>query len=447
MCLTNTLLRFLQGISLCLALVLAMVLSAPLLAQETAIDAPSGELPTVSAFAAAQDPGLSADQLAILMVPLTATELSQIADAWQGYLRAALDEAAQLNLALIGENDTQAPKLREQLAGMTKAHRELIPLYELVLENWDRKGAVAEDTQAHRDFLAAVQADSVRTTDIRTLTRFATAWLFSFEGGLGVLIKLAGLIVAIWAMIFVARFARRVARRGLEKVPTLSNLLKSFVLTAVYWSTFVVGILVVLALFGVNVTPLFAVVGGLSFILGFALQETLGNLASGLMIMVLKPFDTGDYIQTAGISGVVDEMSVVSTQIRTFDNQIIVVPNSKIWGDVITNVSASATRRVDLVFGIAYTDSAAHAIKVLQGLVANHKLCLSDPAPEIFVGELGDSSVNIFCRPWSKSQDYWTVYWGLLGQAKERFDAEGISIPFPQQDVHLIQADPAGDPR
>jgi small conductance mechanosensitive channel len=215
-------------------------------------------------------------------------------------------------------------------------------------------------------------------------------------------------------------------------------MLKRFIATTVYWVVFVLGILVVLALFGVNVTPLFAVLGGLSFILGFALQETLGNLASGLMIMVLKPFDTGDYIQVGGSSGFVDEMSVVSTKIRTFDNQIIVVPNSKIWGDVITNVSASEERRVDLVFGIAYSDNAAQAIDVLKDLVAQHALCLKTPEPEVFVGELGDNSVNIFCRPWSKSDDYWTVYWDLTGQAKERFDEEGISIPFPQRDVHLI---------
>jgi small conductance mechanosensitive channel len=158
-----------------------------------------------------------------------------------------------------------------------------------------------------------------------------------------------------------------------------------------------------------------------------------------LMIMVLKPFDMGDFIQTAGISGVVDDLSIVSTQIRTFDNQIIVVPNSKIWGDVITNVNALDTRRIDLVFGIAYTDSATHAIEVLKELVSNHKLCLTDPAVDIFVGELGDSSVNIFCRPWCKSGDYWTIFWDLTAQAKERFDAEGISIPFPQQDVHLHQ--------
>jgi len=435
---TIHILRLLQGLALSLALALAF----PLSAKEATDEESSNNQRPVSAFAKAQSPDLSAEQLAILLVPLTSEELSEIAAVWQGHVRAALDEAAHLNLALVDASDAQAKQLREQLAGMTEAHRELIPLYELVLENWDRKGAVAEDSQAHRNFLSAVQADSVRTTDIRTLMRFVTAWVFSVEGGLGVLIKLAGVLVAIWAMMFVARFARKLARNGLKNVPNLSNLLKSFVLTAVYWTTFVIGILIVLALFGVNVTPLFAVVGGLSFILGFALQETLGNLASGLMIMVLKPFDTGDYIHTAGISGVVDEMSVVSTQIRTFDNQIIVVPNSKIWGDVITNVSTSDTRRVDLVFGIAYTDNAAHAIKVLQELVAIHKLCLSDPAPEIFVGELGDSSVNIFCRPWCKTEDYWVVYWDLTGQAKERFDVEGISIPFPQQDVHLHQVEP-----
>jgi small conductance mechanosensitive channel len=183
--------------------------------------------------------------------------------------------------------------------------------------------------------------------------------------------------------------------------------------------------------------------GGASFILGFAMQETLGNLASGLMIMVLKPFDTGDYIHVAGTSGTVDDMSVVSTTIRTVDNQVITVPNSKIWGDVITNVNASDTRRVDMVFGIGYGDSADHAISVLRELVDQEKLILDDPATDIFVGELGDSSVNIFVRPWTKSEDYWTVYWSLMAKAKERFDEEGISIPFPQRDVHLITSDAA----
>jgi small conductance mechanosensitive channel len=134
-------------------------------------------------------------------------------------------------------------------------------------------------------------------------------------------------------------------------------------------------------------------------------------------------------------------MTIVSTTIRTFDNQIIVIPNSKIWGDVITNVSAADTRRVDLVFGIGYSDSAEEAKRVLAIAVSEHPLCLKEPAPEIFVGELGDSSVNLFCRPWVKTPDYWTVYWDLTGNVKERFDAAGITIPFPQRDVHLFPSD------
>jgi len=141
----------------------------------------------------------------------------------------------------------------------------------------------------------------------------------------------------------------------------------------------------------------------------------------------------------SGTSGVVDNVSVIATTIRTFDNQIIMVPNSKVWGDVITNVNAASERRVDLVFGIGYTDSAPKAIDILTKLIEQNELCLTDPAPSIFVGELADSSVNIFCRPWVKTADYWTVYWDLLSQAKDQFDAEGISIPFPQRDVHVYQ--------
>ena len=389
------------------------------------------------------DTSISGEDLEILLVPLTAEELSDVAGTWQGIVRSQLEEVAQISLGLRTASGEQEGDLRSQLASLSDSGSALLNNYRLVLEAWTLKGAKAEDLQPHTDYILALKAGALKTTDFQTLFQNAWAWLFSWDGGVGLLMAVLGVLLAVWAMMFVARMVRRVTERGLEKIPTISRMLKRFIATAVFWAVFVLGILVVLALFGVNVTPLFAVLGGLSFILGFALQETLGNLASGLMIMVLKPFDTGDYIQVGGSSGFVDEMSVVSTKIRTFDNQIIIVPNSKIWGDVITNVSASEERRVDLVFGIAYSDNAAQAIDVLKELVSKHKLCLKTPEPEVFVGELGDNSVNIFCRPWSKSDDYWTVYWDLTGQAKERFDDEGISIPFPQRDVHLIPAEGA----
>jgi small conductance mechanosensitive channel len=205
----------------------------------------------------------------------------------------------------------------------------------------------------------------------------------------------------------------------------------------VYWLTIAFGLMVVLAALGVNITPLFALVGGASFIIAFALQETLGNLAAGLMIMINRPFDEGDYVLVAGLGGTVKHVSVVSTTVTTPDNQVIVIPNSKVWGDVITNVTASETRRIDLLFGIGYGDSIEQAQKVLEEVVAHHPLVLKDPAPVIRVNELADSSVNFIVRPWTKTGDYWTVYWDLQRAVKEAFDNNGISIPFPQTDMHL----------
>lgn len=417
------------GVFFCLA---AFFLATAMSLAQQADDPP----PSVQAT----DPAISEQALSVMLVPLTASELAELAQTWQGHARRELEDLSRLGLALQGAAGAQEDTLRDTYQAQRDSVSESGTKYSLVVDAWAAKGGPADEVDLHKKYIQAATAGALRATDIKTLFAAGWDWLTSREGGGRLVFSILGVLISIWAMLFVARIARRMTSRGLEKVPNLSRLLKSFVVTTVYWLVFATGVVVVLGLFGVNVTPLFAVVGGLSFILGFALQETLGNLASGLMIMILKPFDTGDYIQTAGTSGFVDDMSIVSTRIRTFDNQIILVPNSKIWGDVITNVSASEQRRVDLVFGIAYSDSAAHAIEVLQRLVAAHPLCLNDPPPEIFVGELGDNSVNVFCRPWVKSGDYWTVYWDLTGQAKERFDQEGISIPFPQRDVHLISS-------
>ncbi|MDO6501290.1 mechanosensitive ion channel family protein [Shimia thalassica] len=389
-------------------------------------------------LAKAADKTVSSNALKNYIVPLTADELSNLAGIWQDHLSQSIETYIELNASLEGLDENLAHKVREQITTLSDTHSVYSENYQIVLNGWLAKGGAADDVATHQSYLDAVSTATLRATDVRTLFSLATNWLISKDGGLGLLLQLGVFIVAFVVLLFVARFVRKTVSKGLERLPAMSRLLKKFVLTVVYWITIIVGLMVALGLAGVNVTPMFAVFGGLSFILGFALQDTLGNLASGLMIMVLKPFDTGDYIEISGASGNVDAMSIVSTQIRTFDNQIIVVPNSKIWGDVITNVSAAKTRRVDLVFGIAYSDNASQAVEVLKGLVANDPRCLKEPVPEIFVGELGDSSVNLFCRPWVATEDYWDVYWGLTGVAKEAFDQEGISIPFPQRDVHLI---------
>jgi small conductance mechanosensitive channel len=158
------------------------------------------------------------------------------------------------------------------------------------------------------------------------------------------------------------------------------------------------------------------------------------------MIMFYKPFDIDDFVETPSLSGTVKSMTLVTTNMLTPDNKLLVVPNNELWGKVITNVTGSAERRVDLVFGIGYGDDIALAERVLSEVVAAHPLVLKEPEPVIRVAELGESSVNLICRPWVKTADYWPVYWELTRAVKERFDAEGISIPFPQRDVHLRQA-------
>ena len=199
-----------------------------------------------------------------------------------------------------------------------------------------------------------------------------------------------------------------------------------------------IGVLIGLAALEVNVGPLLAVIGAAGFVIAFALQDSLGNFASGILILVFKPFDVGDTVQVAGVLGKVQSMNLLAVQIRTLDNKAVIVPNNQVWSDAITNVTGTSTRRVDLVFGIGYGDDMDKAQSILEDVVSKHEKILKDPEPVIRVHELGDSSVNFICRPWVKSADYWDVYWDLTRGVKERFDAEGVSIPFPQRDVHLI---------
>jgi len=164
------------------------------------------------------------------------------------------------------------------------------------------------------------------------------------------------------------------------------------------------------------------------------------------MILAYRPFDVGDFVEAAGVTGRVKDMNLVSTRILTLDHQTLIVPNSKIWGDVIRNVTAQPMRRVDMVFGISYRDEIPKAERVLGEIVAAHGKVLDDPAPVIKVHTLNDSSVDFIVRPWARTEDYWDVYWDITREVKMRFDREGISIPFPQRDVHLIGQVPAPSP-
>ncbi len=204
---------------------------------------------------------------------------------------------------------------------------------------------------------------------------------------------------------------------------------------------FVIGFLIALSQIGISLAPMLAGLGVAGFIIGFALQDTLGNFAAGGMILIYRPFDVDDYIEVAGVDGTVKKMNLVSTTITTPDNQALIIPNSKIWGDVIRNKTGQRVRRVDLEFGISYADSIEHAEEVFRKVLATMPAVLPEPAPNIQVIRHGESSIDFIVRPWVKTEDYWPTYWAMQRAVKLAFDEAGITIPFPQRDVHHFQGD------
>lgn len=243
-------------------------------------------------------------------------------------------------------------------------------------------------------------------------------------------------------ILFVTRAIVKLVRKVVSKAVInknlkLSHLMQNFFVSMSGNIVWVIGIMVGLSQIGLNLAPILTGFGIAGVIIGFALQDTLSNFAAGMMLLIYRPFDVGDFVFAGGVDGKVSHMSLVNTTIRTFDNQIIIVPNSKIWGDVIKNVTHERTRRVDMVFGIGYGDDLLKAEAVLTEIVTAHPATLKSPEPMIKVHTLNTSSVDFIVRPWVKTDDYWDVYWDITKEVKLRFDKEGISIPFPQQDVHL----------
>lgn len=242
------------------------------------------------------------------------------------------------------------------------------------------------------------------------------------------------LVVGIWA----AKLIKKLVVSVMQK-KAIEPMLISFAGSLAYITLVAFVIIAALGQLGVQTTSFIAIIGAAGLAIALSLQASLSNFASGVMIIFFRPFKVGDFVEAGGVSGVVEGIQIFSTQMRTGDNKAIIVPNSSITGGNITNYSAKNERRVDLVFGIGYDDDIKQAKKVLADIIKKEKRILNDPEPVIAVSELADSSVNFVVRPWVKTEDYWGVYFDLTEAVKLRFDKEGISIPYPQQDVHMHQ--------
>jgi len=246
------------------------------------------------------------------------------------------------------------------------------------------------------------------------------------------------LAIGFWGAKMIARLVKGLMeRRDADQALTgfVGNLVNALIVTF--------AVIAALNKVGIQTTSLIAIVGAAGLAIGLALKDTLGNFAAGVMILIFKQFKAGDFIEAAGVLGVVETLNVFSTQLKTGDNKTVYVPNGKLIGDNIINYSTKPTRRIDMVIGVSYDADLSHVKKVLEDILAKESRILEDPAPTIGVLELADNSVNFAFRPWVNAADYWGVHFDLNAAVKTRFDAEGIGIPYPQRDVHLYQQEAA----
>jgi small conductance mechanosensitive channel len=356
---------------------------------------------------------ISLEELEYRLSPLTKDDLSVEADGWLQVLK----------------------KHGEELSNTQKT--VLVDRLKAVIEEYRSKGGKVDDYEA---YIKAVSGVDVKVSDASATWTVIFGWLKSAQGGLRWLKNISFFLVVVLAAWLLAALLGKAARKAVAGIEGASELLKDFIVNIIRKLIFIVGLVVALSMLEINIGPFLATIGAAGFIIAFALQGTLSNFAAGIMILIYRPYDIGDLIDVGGTFGKVDAMTIVSTTLMTVDNKKVVVPNNKIWGDTITNVTGTDKRRVDMVFGIGYSDDIAKAQKILEEILVKHAAVLKDPKPVVKVHELADSSVNFVVRPWAETDNYWDVYWDITRTVKERFDAEGVSIPFPQRDVHMHQA-------
>jgi small conductance mechanosensitive channel len=253
-------------------------------------------------------------------------------------------------------------------------------------------------------------------------------------------------IIAALVIFIVGRWVARLASRLIEKVLIKANVeaaLARFLRKLCYFLILAFVIIAAIDKIGIQTTSLVAVIGAAGLAIGFALQGSLSNFAAGVMILIFKPFKAGDFVEIAGTLGGVEEVGIFNTVLNHPDNRRIIVPNSQITSDKITNFTAIDRRRVDMTFGISYDDDIRTAKDVLMNLVKSDPRVLKDPEPVVAVSELADSSVNLVVRPWAKPADYWGVFFDTMEKGKAELEKAGITIPFPQRDVHTYQENKA----
>lgn len=347
-----------------------------------------------------------------------------------------LDGAVRVANIKAEEEEEEKLTILNALTELRTQRSALIERFDVVLNELKAKGGEIEVYEKYRDSVAEVIVDVSDTSAVWT---FVTGWLTSEKGGVlwGINIsKFLGIMAAFYGL---ALLVGKAVEKATRATMTGSQLLKDFINVFARRTVIALGLLVAVSAIGVSATPLLALITAAGLVIGLALQGTLSNFASGLLLLFYRPFDVGDAVDAGGTTGKVDSMNLMSTVIRSWDNKVMIVPNNSIWANIITNITRTSNRRVDLVFGISYSDPIEKSQAILEKILKDHPDVLDDPEPLVRVFELGDSSVNFIVRPWVKPENYWEVYWSITRKVKEEFDKQGVSIPFPQRDVHVHQ--------
>jgi len=370
------------------------------------------------------------------------------ADNASAYLDVTMEHLAKLRRQL-----ATLPKNEELVARITVTEKHMLVIAEILRKRAKRVNDLGLDTTAiNAQLIAATGALTTEILDWNVIIGIASDFFTGIgewisDNGARVVFQFVIFLIILAAAWKVAALGEMVARQALGSMRVkLSQLLERMIVSTTRSVILLLGLLIGLSQLGISLGPLLAGLGIAGFIVGFALQDSLSNFASGLMILIYRPFDVGDVVDVSGAFGTVRHMSLVNTTVLTFDNQTLVVPNNQVWRNVIKNLTGQPTRRIDLLFGISYGDDVEKAERVLHEIVAANDKILKQPEAVIRLHELGDSSVNFIVRPWAKTEDYWDVYWAITREVKLRFDREGISIPFPQRDVHLFTQSQATQP-
>jgi small conductance mechanosensitive channel len=364
-----------------------------------------------------------------------AEEATEAAAATDAEALKSVAESAQM----VAEQKTEEKRdFLETLAELRDQRAMLLERLNLVLLELKAKGG---EVESYKSYMTAVSRDIIDVTDRSAVWTFVSRWVTSDQGGVKLAINVLKFVAVLLVFYVLAIVAGKAAEKATAKSRAMSTLLRGFVVTTARRGAMLVGLMIAISAMGVPIGPVLAVITAAGFVVGLALQGTLSNFASGLLILLYRPFDVGDAVDAGGVAGSVTAMNLMSTRIQTWDNKSMIVPNNQIWGSVITNITRTERRRVDMVFGIGYGDSMDKAQAILERIVQGHTDVLKDPAPTVKVHELGDSSVNFVVRPWVRPANYWGVYWDVTRKVKEEFDKEGVSIPFPQRDVHLYKTE------